>query len=1233
MTPLELNAIFDHAAAAADSQIYRAASERKEETNLELGRRFLGISTLSKRQNDQAVAAFMKAIRESPAYGALVNDSVMKPLEALQAARRPLTASAVRQAKFALDVAGSIAKGRALCDAGALPAGHGAAFGQLAIVRGLDVGTAEGERAALREYLADLCERNESAMTRLDDMPAERASNIRRLFARSDPPMTGEGGFIRAAIDRAIDEGGGRPDFRTLASAWRDAHAEDLAVLEHVSEGVLTALAHDAGGENILAALREALPTIGPEGTEALAAHLYQSGAPVATQEERLTAIRGFMADAVGSDAARATMTQNGLPESFALAVGHNPEVRSLALERLAAGPVGVPSLEAVKAAVAQAAQDFTRTHLDELRRFAALEAAPPAGLVLTRPLGDAVRPAMPRLINAMLAEKALLGELLSDNEPQPSTKESLERFARLGEALNSATHAVKGDFGAADAEAALQDAVRVLLALEGVPQERIPEMMARALSKFGALSSDLSSVLGAFQSPSARKLGATGPALLSEGFSMLRTLEGHARGLIGLMTPAQRDATGLSVFNDPPQGANARKISAERAAFIERNFEADRPLDEIGEGVRGFFRDRGLTLPDMRPELREAAAAEAAQRGGRLLAEAAGGALLAELIPAGTQHSGPKSPAFMERFGALLAEHGARPEELDLTSAARALREGVSKFAEAALSEGRRVDPDAVRAEGLRILDAQLRGLCETLDAVGAEPRSDLLEGLSAAGLSDVRRAVARVGAAGVDALRSESQKIADAADALRKLAQPCMTPSQIVSVLRSIADAYRWSKTKVPTVEDVRALACLGAAAAQFGDAERRAVAEALEGPGAQRTAQALRLALSSAKPENAAHAATLLTLMDDIHAMVRPESGVRPSEAGPEITHPSQVPGGDEGAYGPMTSIAGDVFPASGEFLATHFRTGSPALWDRLNGYAARITDEIAGSRRIRLDFLGNAPSSWIALAAPAVGAFVRREGALPDARQLWTILTEGRLGKPPASVKDFRTLFEALVARYAKSLGALVKLDDADAMNAAQMSLNSVATWGVPFPAALEMLDSKDAFTLERIHPNTKLGALDHVRPEGAYGLVADFARMESGSSFTITDAEGVERRFEAHAIPERENKAGRAEFQEIIGLWRGITRSEAQLRRVAQCFSQTPRVIVRGLSAGFPGAAMIEHGLYEVSGRRLDDGNVEVVVRTGAKAPLDCRMRFVIDAAGTDEMTDLSIARRRPLAGS
>lgn len=288
--PVELNTLFAQAQALPDERQFHVDNGG----DLAEGSGLHGLSRLSRSahraENRLAVTAFMQSLEANPAFAALL-DEVRAPLDLLMEKGRPLTGAAVRSTKLALDVAQATALGRALAADGKLPPGHGASFGQFVVARGIPFDTPQAQAAAVREYISsEVIGKNLPALTHLPDFGDKNAVVGRLMNVLHGPQER----FLADAAARMLEGGLEHFSFEALEGAWQDACADDIAVCRNIRPQALESLLAVGRPADTMAALREALPLVGPDNLTVFRQSLFNAPS-LSTPEARAEAAADFL--------------------------------------------------------------------------------------------------------------------------------------------------------------------------------------------------------------------------------------------------------------------------------------------------------------------------------------------------------------------------------------------------------------------------------------------------------------------------------------------------------------------------------------------------------------------------------------------------------------------------------------------------------------------------------------------------------------------------------------------------------------------------------------------------------------------------------------------------------------------------------------------------------------------------------------------------------------------------
>ncbi len=543
-----------------------------------------------------------------------------------------------------------------------IPQGHGTSFGQFAVVRDLPLETTEDYQKAIKEYLLEQVISEKMYLPMLDMGSQERTKAMEKILRSAAAPLDGQNGFFAKQIDTLFEAGYAAFSFRNLIHSFHTENlpvieqlqafsdkvivnianspnpadtlklfTENLPVLEQInafsgnfvaniagspnpadtlklftenlpfleqlnkgSNGFIANIANSPNPADILKLFNEAAGAVPEKELFSLRFHSSEMGISLDSPESRANCITHYMVERQGTSAAENVMTAHDLPKEFASAVGHNPEVAAKARKLLAEnpGPGHVPTQARVAEALAQAAEELTEKYETQLQEFKGMAENPiydlkPALSVAT----------MPRYINCLLAGERLFEPLLADGIALDE-KTFIDDLAKYAEAMNSATHSVKGDFGTDDSNQVAQNSVRILLAKHNViNQSQYLEVMNRIEHKFGKLACDLT-VLNSFCQ---RRLGVDDSVLpfLVKGLTMYRALENHAKVLISMLNHDQKVELHLAEGLAPENSLEAQKREGDLLdQYLEKNFQAGSDLNGISSALRDFAEHSGLRMP-----------------------------------------------------------------------------------------------------------------------------------------------------------------------------------------------------------------------------------------------------------------------------------------------------------------------------------------------------------------------------------------------------------------------------------------------------------------------------------------------------------------------------------------------------------------------------------------------------------------------------------------------------------
>ncbi|MFR2385857.1 MAG: hypothetical protein ACLS73_14725, partial [Bilophila wadsworthia] len=460
-------------------------------------------------------------------------------------------------------------------------------------------------------------------------------------------------------------------------------------------------------------------------------------------------------------------------------------------------GPGVYPSQERVAEAMDIAVQVFVEDNLPLLREFALMAQDPPGDL--NPPV---TAETMPRYINAMLAGDVMVEQLLNDSVPMDAA--FLERIADHADALNSAAHSFKGDYGADDIAAVLRNSVSMLLARRGVTQDMLPDLMKNAVDKFGPLANQFATLNGAIQ----RGLGGMrGLEFLKEGMTQFRSLEGHARALISLMSREQKVDMGIATPGDvDPQSEEIQRQDGELLSeFLESKFEVFGDTEQIPVMLREFARAHGLDIP--RLSTTQHSALSGANR-------ETFNAVLDELIPEQGHVVEANTDAFRAVFDSINEDGalaGLRPDAINPRPFYQGVSQALTPLLNAANEEGNAVDAAQLRQLAGDVIGAELLGLKDTLDDIGALPA----ERFSDADKDVMKEIAQRYGVrdAGAIAEAFTAAKELPVPTGLVNLARLDQTPGRFTQAVMDVSErfcAFHERYAQLPGSEDLLPMMC---------------------------------------------------------------------------------------------------------------------------------------------------------------------------------------------------------------------------------------------------------------------------------------------------------------------------------------------------------------------------------------------------------------------------------------
>lgn len=1184
-----------------------------------------GIHKLSRsakaEENRATVTAFLNALEQSPQFRN-INADVRGILNAKLEGGKPLTAGDVKLVRDSVLYAEAIAVGRQLAEDNAIPAGHAAAFAQFALARNLDTSTPEGQRDAVQAYLCEkVVPQNIGALTRLPEAGGHGAAVSKALMLLSQP-LTGDDGFFAGHLRADMEAHGTQGAFTRLQTAFSSAKAEDIEILSALGPNILEPLPHFPNGKDMLAALKEALPTLGRDALQGLAVSFATNMPALATPAERQDAVRSFMMNiAAKSEGIRQAMTLAGLPQNFSSAIANNPAVvkHCKALLNANPGPGVFPSQERVAEALGTAVQSFVESNLPLLHEFSIMAQDPPGNL--NPPV---TAETMPRYINAMLAGDVMVEQLLNDSVPMDAA--FLERIAEHADALNSAAHSFEGDYGADDIAAVLRNSVSMLLARRGVTQDMLPELMHRAVDKFGPLASQFATLNGAIQ----RGLGkASGLEFLKESMTQFRSLEGHARVLISLMSREQKVEMGIATPGDvDPQSEEIQRQDGELlSSFLESKFEVFGDAEQLPVVLREFARAHGLDIP----RLSAKQSSDLSKANLKTFND-----VVSELIPETESVVEENTDAFRTLFDSFNEDGdlaGLDPDAINPRPFYQGVSHALMPLINAANEGGYAVDAAELRQLAKDVIGAELLALKDTLDDIDAlppnpspEPGAYLPPGHFRAEDKAIMKKIAQrygVRDAGAIAEAFTAAKSLPEQARLIRMERLDQTPGRFTEAITDMSRqycAFHEHYEQLPGAEDLLPMMCdfilEGMTEGQLLD-----VAENMQSEMAHQLAGAcIYLAGHRNAPDNTAPLKGVMQIMNYLRQNAEYRIGrnpqIDPMYFSRELNHLCEMPGDTNSPLGRLRQFAPGVITDFDAQMNRHAERLTPQEWEQLRGIHTQLVQTSQGPQ----DFL---LSYWVEASASDLLAALRSNHGKPlSNRQIWAAMIGGSM---PKGISDEH--FGAdLIAFVSQKYQALLQAAAPDMVEEVrEVSLMNNSSYGLSPKKLLALTRPHARLSLDEISIVSDMGTLSGIDQRTAYGLVTDFRRRGRNTLMHFEDRNGHGFSVNPSHIPDEENKPENPFFAGIIGSVGAMTHSERQLARVMQCFSQAPLIMPRVLSTCFPGVQFSEHGNFSVFAKEQPDGTVLVDILSDPSLPLTLNMQILVgtDGSHTFERLDLN----------
>ncbi|MFQ9866080.1 MAG: hypothetical protein ACLRWP_02695 [Bilophila wadsworthia] len=128
-----------------------------------------------------------------------------------------------------------------------------------------------GQRDAVQAYLNEkVIRQNLGPLTQLPGL-GEHGAAITTALARLNQPFTGANGFFAHQLRADMEAHGTDGAFTRLQTAYRDANAATIDILSSLKDDMVGLLPQLPNGKDMIATLKEALPTLGRDNMQGLA--------------------------------------------------------------------------------------------------------------------------------------------------------------------------------------------------------------------------------------------------------------------------------------------------------------------------------------------------------------------------------------------------------------------------------------------------------------------------------------------------------------------------------------------------------------------------------------------------------------------------------------------------------------------------------------------------------------------------------------------------------------------------------------------------------------------------------------------------------------------------------------------------------------------------------------------------------------------------------------------------
>lgn len=887
-----------------------------------------------------------------------------------------------------------------------------------------------------------------------------------------------------------------------------------------------------------------------------------------------------------------------------------------------------MPTEETVARALEVSLTQFIEENGSTLVQVARLTRRPVPGL--SEPLTPET---LPRYVNIVLVSRPLVAALAGT--PTELDARFMDDLQRLAEAMNSAAHDVRGDYGADDVQTTLSDALKLVLTLESVSGQDRLLMGTNLMTSVAELASDITAMNAA---ATASRFGTAGMRnWLEDGMTMYRALEDLAVSIFDSMSAEQRRAVGAQQY--PQRGQP--EAESRRMNFLTEHFQKPRELEEISQTVRDAGRARGLAVPDMSPEA-AGTAEEKLRARNRGLAETI---LNMFLKPEAFVENSQEVRAFIQNEIQKRGLDQLEADMIDWEGMRAELSEQLDRFVDESTRAGRQLTAAQIDRQLSAIVTEALVRLQELFAAVDRLPerRADMPvdqlqlseRGFTPQEKRDIKLTAMHYGIHDVALLDviARSARQSGPRLALHELSTPLPIPMSMNMELHKIVGSFDPVRSVLPP--DKRSapnvFAMYLALAVREMLPERALLSGVLSNLrsdlGKKVAASYLWLASQDGvrNPQEAVqYAEAINTLIAEIDWVLNARERSEAVRFDEPVAGMREIPSGTDGLFHGMTNVAGGAFFDPLEVAICDVRPRLSARQEQAvrETYALYKDDAQANAD------LGHLLPQWFTDDAENITRiFVANGGRPATLSQLWDLFTSSRLGKLPRAIAESGN-FSDMMHLIGMGYSRLVRAVDPQAdENVSMMALSYLSGLHVPVRRMFDLTAPAASLSLSDLRMDVGMGSLEGYTSETGYGLLVDFRRQLRSATWTFKLADGRHMLIHPGGLSNEENTLANPMFRDIIAFWRQMAGgNETMLCRIGQAFSQALLIYPRDLSRLFPGVLYDEHGNFRMSAVQHSDGRVIVDINTDEDAPVRMHEQVIINTDGTAQYAELEMSR-------